>query len=107
MRSIYADFHVLNQAEIVDLKEVLEGLSNSEAFVLESAQTVYLNSRRVIKVTGEWKKLKVRQLVCLIDMFGDSRHVQQISLEASSSKFKQVLDTYEQQVLLSVAWKKS
>jgi hypothetical protein len=107
MRSIYADFHVLNQAEIVDLKEVLEGLSNSEAFVLDSAQTVYLNSRRVIKVTGEWKKLKVRQLVCLIDMFSDSRHVQQISLEASSSTFKQFIDTYEKQVLLSITWKKS
>jgi hypothetical protein len=105
MRTLYSPFHELNAAEIFDLKEVLEGFAEPKAFTVESAYTTYLNSRRIIYMSGIWPKHKLKSIASFIDLHGDSNYVQHIGLEAPARDFGNFSDLYTRDVLLSISWK--
>jgi hypothetical protein len=105
MRTLYSPFHSLNAAEINDIREVLEGFANPVSFKVEEAHTTYLNSRRIIYISGVWTEYKLKEISCFIDLHGDSNHVQQIGLEAPVKDFKTYGELYTRGSLLSIRWK--
>ena len=107
MSTLYSNFHQLNQTEIHDLRDVLEGMANTAAFTIETAHTAYLNSRRIIRVSGLWLELKQKETACFVDLTGDCQRVQQLSLIAPIKDFEQFVELVERQILLSIEWRKS
>lgn len=103
-RVLYAEFHELTESEIKDLREVLEGVANPAVFRIDEARTAYLNSRRVIVVTGEWIQHKLKEASYFLDFTGKSMYVQQLSFSAPNKEFSKVHDAFEGESLLSIEW---
>jgi hypothetical protein len=103
-RVLYEEFHPLEGNEIKELREVLEGVANPEAFRIDQAWTAYLNSRRVIAVRGEWIKFKLKEASYFLDVTGKSLYVQQLSFSAPSKEFANVYEDFERESLLSIEW---
>ena len=106
MRTLYNNFHALNEREIFDLREVLEGMANGTVFAIGAAYTTYLNSRRIIRVTGEWTELKRKEDACFLDLSGNSQNIQQLSLLAPVEDFAKYAALVEREILLLLQWHK-
>lgn len=105
MQTLYSEFHSLTANEIAKLSEVLEGLANPAAFKVSEAHTTYLNSRRIIRVTGTWTKFKLQETACFVDLTGDSYYIHSLALSAPPREFKQYAEICEKEILLSVTWR--
>lgn len=101
---IYSEFHALTQDELDGLGEVLEGMSNSQAFHLASAITTYLCGKRVLKIHGRWLKSMEETLSCFVDVRGDGKIVQQIYFIAPFDLFEKYSAQVDK-IFTSIKWK--
>jgi hypothetical protein len=100
---IYSEFHNVSQTELEKLDEILEGMSNTDAFQIIDANTGYLNSRRVLTVRGRWLKTLEETISCFVDVNGDGLHVHQIYFTAPNGEFEKYSETADQ-IFISIKW---
>lgn len=100
---LYSPFHDLEEHEIEELDEVIEGLSNKDAFSISQAGTGYLNDRRIIRVRGDWLEHRKSVMSCFLDVGGSGQRVQNLYFAAP----KGLLDQWSEladKVFLSIKW---
>ena len=101
---LYSEFHSVSQTELEKLDEILESMSNTDAFQIIDANTGYLNSRRVLTIKGRWLKTLEETISCFVDVNGDGLHVHQIYFTAPSGEFEKYSQTADQ-IFISIKWK--
>ena len=102
-RVLYAPFHDLDENEIADLAEVIEGLSNQNVFTISEASTDYLNDRRIIRILGDWKDRNLTMLSCFVDKVGNGQKVQNIYFSAPREQFGDLVETADL-IFRSIKW---
>jgi len=98
-----APLHVLTQTEIDDLEEVLEGVSNRQVFSILLAQTDILNSRRIIKVRGDWVESQQSVLTCFIEHTAEFEHIQNLFFSVPMGRFEEWA-AFADRVFMTVKW---
>lgn len=101
--TLNAPFHILAENEIDELEEVLEGVSNRQAFSILHAQTDSLNSRRIIKVRGDWLESQQSVLTCFIENTGEFEHIQNLFFSTPMGRFDEWA-SFADRVFLTVKW---
>lgn len=101
---MYAEFHKVSQNELDKLDDILEGMSNPNAFQIIDAATDYLNSRRVLTVQGRWLKMFEEMISCFVDVDGDGLHVHQFYFTAPQGEFEKYAQIAEA-IFVSIKWK--
>jgi hypothetical protein len=101
---LYAEFHDLEQEEITQLTEVLEGLANADVFRVIQAGTGYLNDRRIIRVRGDWLERKQSVMSCFMDSGGQGTHVENLYFSTPLGQLDEMAELADR-IFLSVKWK--
>lgn len=100
---LYSPFHDLDENEVEDLDDVIEGLGNKEVFAISQVGTGYLNDRRIIRVRGDWLESPQSVMSCFMDVGGTGQRVQNLYFATPPGlldEWSELADT----VFLSVRW---
>jgi hypothetical protein len=100
---LYSPFHDLDEREVDDLADVIEGLGNQEVFAIAQAGTGYLNNRRIIRVRGDWLEEPQSVMSCFMDVGGVGQRVQNLYFATPPG----LLDDWSEladSIFLSVKW---
>ena len=100
---LYSPFHDLDEREVEDLEDVIEGLGNREVFSIVQAGTGYLNNRRIIRIRGDWLEEPQSVMSCFMDVGGVGKRVQNLYFSTPQG----LLDDWSEladNIFLSVKW---
>lgn len=100
---LYSPFHDLDENEVEDLDDVIEGLGNKEAFSIVQVGTGYLCNRRIIRVRGDWLESRQSVMSCFMDVGGVGERVQNLYFAAPVGHLDDWAE-FADAVFLSVEW---
>ncbi|HEY9676690.1 MAG TPA: hypothetical protein V6C76_01715 [Drouetiella sp.] len=100
---LYEAFHTLTNAEVDSLSEILQAMSNPDAFSLESSATGYLCDKRALNVSGQWKGTMEQDLSFFVDLHGDGKWTQHIYYVGAPGDFEDY-KTEANEILQSIVW---
>jgi hypothetical protein len=96
--------HILSQAELQSLSEVLRDKAKSADFNILSARTEDLKGKRVMLIEGRYRSNQEDVTSMLIDASGDGRSVQEVFFQAPKQEYTKHIGGVRQ-ALKSIEWK--
>jgi hypothetical protein len=96
--------HMLTQAELSSLHEVLRDKAGPKDFTPMVARTEDINGKRVLVIEGRYRELQEDTFAVFIDASGDGRAVQEVYYQAAKDNYLDNLKA-ARDAIRSIRWK--